>query len=334
MEPEFHVGLLPNRPVSEVVELAVAAEEFGFDGVWIADSQSVFRDAYIALALAADRTERIKLAPGVTNPVTRHPAVLAGSIATLAEHSNGRAILGIGVGESAVRTVGLPPAKLRRLEEVTLAIRSLLAGEAAHYDGTELKLSWPTTEVPVIYSSSGPRSLRLGGRVADGVLFQVGAHPALVSYGLANIRAGVEEAGRNRTAVTRLMRLACSVSYDRARAREEARGYIATAAGTVYWAVPHEHVPADVLDDLERMKARYDYSKHAAGDAEHASFITDRIIDAISVVGTPDEVIPRFRELAGFGIDGFVLPITTPDPKATMRLLANEVIPHVQGSES
>ncbi len=329
--PEFHVGLLPNRPVSEVVELAAAAEEFGFDGVWIADSQSVFRDAYMALALAADRTERVKLAPGVTNPVTRHPAVLAGSIATLAEYSGGRAILGIGVGESAVRTVGLPPAKLKQLEEVTLTIRSLLAGKTAEYEGAELKLSWPTSEVPVVYSSSGPRSLRLGGRIADGVLFQVGAHPALVSYGLENIRAGAEEAGRDQTSVTRLMRLACSVSHNRAQAREEARGYIATAAGTVHWAVPHEHIPPDVLPDLERMKARYDYSKHAAGDAEHAALITDGIIDSISVVGTPDEVVPRFRELARLGLNGFVLPITSRDPKATMKLFSEEVMPGVRG---
>ncbi len=60
----FHVGLLPDRPVAEVAELAVHAEELGFGGVWVADSQSVFRDAYMTLALCAVRTRTLQLATG------------------------------------------------------------------------------------------------------------------------------------------------------------------------------------------------------------------------------------------------------------------------------
>lgn len=112
---ELHVGLLPNRPAAEVVDLIERAEALGFAGAWVADSQSIMRDAWAVLAAAAGRTERILLATGVTNPVTRHPAVLAGAIATLDELSGGRALLGIGVGESAVRTLGLAPARLAAL---------------------------------------------------------------------------------------------------------------------------------------------------------------------------------------------------------------------------
>lgn len=128
---DFHIGILPNRPVAEVAGLAAYADELGFGGLWVADSQSVFRDAWQALAVCATRTSSLTLATGVTNPVTRHATVIAGGIATLDELSRGRAVLGIGVGESAVRTVGLRPASLRRLEAVALAIRSLLAGETA-----------------------------------------------------------------------------------------------------------------------------------------------------------------------------------------------------------
>src|SRR5262245_18164727 len=111
----FHIGVLPNRPVAEIAALALDAEELGYDGIWIADSQSVFRDGYLALAASALQTSRMVLATGVTNPVTRHPATIAGAVATLDELSGGRAVLGIGVGESAVRTVGLRPARLARL---------------------------------------------------------------------------------------------------------------------------------------------------------------------------------------------------------------------------
>jgi 5,10-methylenetetrahydromethanopterin reductase len=107
MPVPVHVGLLPNRPVAEIAELAARAEDLGFAGVWLADSQSIFRDPFCALALCAGRTRRLKLATGVTNPVTRHPATLACSFATLDELSGGRVVLGIGVGESSVETLSL-----------------------------------------------------------------------------------------------------------------------------------------------------------------------------------------------------------------------------------
>ena len=77
MAVSFDVGILPNRPIDECVELCVAIEELGFGGVWVADSQSVMRDAYSLLAIAATKTKRIRLASGVTNALTRHLAVLA-----------------------------------------------------------------------------------------------------------------------------------------------------------------------------------------------------------------------------------------------------------------
>jgi energy-coupling factor transport system ATP-binding protein len=89
----FHVGILPNRPVAEIAELAAEADRLGFGGIWVADSQSIFRDAYQTLAVCATRTTQLQLAVGVTNPVTRHLSVTAGSIATLNELSGGRAVL-------------------------------------------------------------------------------------------------------------------------------------------------------------------------------------------------------------------------------------------------
>lgn len=326
----FHIGLLPDRPVDEIADLVRHAEDLGFDGAWIADSQSIFRDCYSALTLAADRTSRIVLATGVTNPVTRHPAVLAGALATLQEQSGGRAVCGIGVGESAVRTIGRAPARLAGLEEATRALRGLVSGEAVWWEGVELRLTWASAPVPIWFASTGPRSLRLAGRLADGVLFQVGADPSLISYALRAIAAGVEEAGRDVRDVGRFVRLACSVAHDREWARQEIRGYVAAAAGTVYGSVPHDSVPAALLEDLRRMKERYDYFEHASATARHEELITDRIIDAISISGTPEDAVPRFRDLVDLGVDGFVVPITTSDPRSTMETLAHDVIPLVK----
>ena len=318
--------MLPNRPAAEVAEFAAQAEELGFEGIWVADSQSVFREAFVALTLCTTRTERIRLATGVTNPVTRHPAVLASSFATIDELSGGRGVIGIGVGESAVQTLGLRQARLARLEEATHVLRGLLAGDEVAFDGARLRMGWPTRRIPIFLASSGPRSLRLAGRVADGVLFQVGADPELVRYALRSIAAGAEEAGRDPGSITRYVRLAGSVGADRERVREAAKGYAAVAAGTVFANVPREHFPPDVWEDIRQMKERYDYYEHGSAAAPHAELLTDRVLDAVAIAGTPKEAMPRFRELISLGVDGFVLPIATPDPLETLRVLAEDVI--------
>ena len=312
----------------EVAALAAESEAHGFGAIWVADSQSIFRDAYQALALAAAQTERITLATGVTNPVTRHLAVIAGSIATLAELSGGRAVLGIGVGESAVRTIGRKPARLAELEQATHALRALLAGEPARVDGVEIRQSWSGGSAPIFFAASGPRALELAGRIADGVLFQVGSDVDLVRYALEHVEAGERAAGREPGSVTRIVRLGSSVAHDRNRARDEARGYVAAAAGTVYWAVPRDRLPEGLHDDLARMKERYDYARHTSGDAEHAALITDRIIDAISISGTPEEAVPRYRELLALGVDAFCVPVRR-DASATLRTFAEEVVARV-----
>lgn len=330
MPVAFHVGLLPGRPAAEVADLVAHAEELGFEGAWIADSQSIFRDAYISLALAAERTSRIAVATGVTNPVTRHAAVIASAIATVDELSHGRAILGIGVGESAVHTLGIPPARLDRLAEVTSALRALLAGEETELDGQRIRLAWPVRPVPIWFASSSPRSLRLAGRVADGVLFQVGAVPELVRWALAEIAAGETAADRAPGSVKPFIRLACSIAHGREWARSQVRAYVAGAAGTAVKHVPREHMPTGLWEEIQHMRERYDYYAHMSAAAPHGELVTDTILDAISISGTPKEAIPRFRELIDVGVRGFCLPITTEDPRATMRVLAEDVLPHLR----
>ena len=283
----------------------------------------------MALTLFADRTQQMELATGVTNIITRHPAVLAHSFATLDEYSNGRAVLGIGVGDSAVYTIGEKPAKLKRMEEIISVLRKLMAGEEVNFDGQDIRVSWPARKVPVVIACSGPRSLQLAGRIADGVLFQVGADPDLVRYAKKNIGIGARQAGRDLSEIKLYQRLAFAVSEDREQVRAEARGYASVAAGTIHKAVPADDMPADLRRDLQLMKDKYDYQQHGSMDAKQAGLITDRILDAVAITGTPDEVIPRLRELTELGIENFVLPIATKHPDAVINTLAEKVMPFV-----
>ncbi len=330
MPVSFHIGILPNRPIADFVDWIARADELGFGGVWVADSQSVFRDAFMALALFAKSTRRMQLATGVTNFITRHPAVLAHSFATLDELSGGRAILGVGVGESAIYNIGQKPSKLNRLEEVIRVIRALMLGETVSFDGQDLKVSWPPRQVPVVMACTGPKSLQLAGRIADGVLFQVGADPQLVAYARKNIAIGAKQAGRKLADIKLYQRLACAVGTDRDQIRAEARGYASVAAGTIYSAIPREDIPDDLWHDLKRMKDQYDYHQHGNMNAKHAGLITDRILDAVSISGTVEEAIPRFRELIELGVENFVLPIATNEPNVIIDTLAEQVIPYLK----
>ena len=329
MSASFHLGILPNRPLKDFIDIVSLADELNYGGVWVADSQSVFRDAFIALTMFAQHTRQLQLATGVSNAITRHPAVIANNFATLDEISGGRAILGIGVGDSAIFNIGQKPAKLKRLEYVIGVVRKLMAGESAEFDGAELKVSWPPRQVPVVIACTGPRSLQLAGRIADGVLFQVGAAPGLVRYAQKNIALGAKEAGRELKDIKLYQRLACAVGDDREQVRTEAKGYAPVAANTIYSSIPREDIPDELWDDLHEMKQAYDYQQHGSMDAKQAALITDRILDAVAIAGTAAEAVPRFQELIDLGVENFVLPVATRDPAAIIRKLSDEVIPRL-----
>ncbi len=89
----FGITLLPNR-LKDLLAWCRTAEAAGFDVIGVADSQSLYREVFIACALAARQTERVNIGPRVIDPVTRHPAVAASSAATLAELAPGRALMG------------------------------------------------------------------------------------------------------------------------------------------------------------------------------------------------------------------------------------------------
>src|SRR5687768_8333328 len=128
------LGLFPLEAPARIVHLAQLAEELGYACVWVGDSQMIWREAYVMLGAIAQTTSRIGLATGVTNPVTRDPAVVAAAMETLQELSGGRARLGIGLGDSSVETLGQRPSKLADLERAVREMRALIAGEEVHHE--------------------------------------------------------------------------------------------------------------------------------------------------------------------------------------------------------
>ena len=115
------------RPDSSRTALRI--EEEGFDGISFVDSQNLSGDVYVAMATAAVATETLELSTGVTNPVTRHPAVTASAIGSVQRVAGGRVQLGIGRGDSALAHIGRGPARVVDFERYLIAVQKYLKGE-------------------------------------------------------------------------------------------------------------------------------------------------------------------------------------------------------------
>ena len=149
------------------------AEALGWDGITFTDSQNLVGDPFVAVALAADATERLRFATGVTNAYTRHPAALANVAATVQETSGGRFVLGIGRGDTALFHLGLQADAGRAVRRARSPIcRRTSANETIDCDGHPSRMQWldrcRQPKVPLDIAVSGPRMIEFAARIANG----------------------------------------------------------------------------------------------------------------------------------------------------------------------
>ncbi len=334
MIPAVSILLHPDRPIGETADLAVEAERLGYAGVWLSDSQSIYRDVFAALTLVAERTSRVTIGTGVTNPLSRHPAVIAGAIGSIAEHAGaGRVVLGIGTGETAAEDLGRTPARIAHMEETARVVRALNAGETVTYEDTRLAQQWSAPHVPIVFASSGPRSLRAAGRTADGVYLKLGVDPDVLRYALTNLQAGRAETGRSLDGFRVQAMVPVAVADDPAVARDEVRGFAASIARAAARAIPASELPEEIatlIADLEvvasQARARQSYVEWLHSP-EYAALIPDAIVDRFAIAGTGEQVVERIAALGAAGITEVIPPITMADVRPTMRRIAAEVLP-------
>src|SRR5215212_5326786 len=113
-------------------------EAAGWDGMLVVDSQYLSGDPYVALALAATTTTKLGLGTGVTNSVTRHAAATATAITSVNRVANGRAVLGIGRGDSALAHLGRAPARLTQFERYLRQLQAYLAGGSVAFGAIDI----------------------------------------------------------------------------------------------------------------------------------------------------------------------------------------------------
>ncbi len=194
---DFGVGLFPTEPLQKMIHLAKVSEESGYSHIWVGDSHLIWREAYVNMAAMMLNTTKVKFGTGVTNPLTRHPSVLASAYATLEEYAPGRMIVGIGLGDSSVETMGLKPSTLANFEKSLEQMRELFAGKEAQLPSGKIHLLHPCKgKVPIYIAASGPKMLELSGRIADGIIVLVGVADEYIAHAKEKIAAGAKAAGR------------------------------------------------------------------------------------------------------------------------------------------
>jgi len=332
--PRPPVGLVLGSELApeHLATAARRAEEQGFRELWLAEDYFLTGGvAGAAMALAA--TTEVPVGLGVVSAVTRHPALLAMEIATLARAHPGRVRPAIGLGVPGwLDQMGVrPPSPLTAVREAVAAVRALLEGDTLdgtrgpfHFDG--VRLAYPPAErLPIATGVAGPRMLELSGEVADATLLSVLVGPDYVRWARERIRAGAERAGRDPAAHRVTAFAIYGVDEDGAAAKRAVRE---TAAFYLAAGGPNAITDAaGISDDLAALIAR-------GGAAAVAQDAPDAWFDDLTVAGTPDQVTAGIDRLLDAGADRVALfPVPSDTIDRQGELTARAVLPRLRSRD-
>lgn len=344
------------------IDYVVRAEELGYAAAWMADSQMIWSDVYASLALAADRTTRIRVGTGVAVAATRPAPVTAASIATINRIAPGRTFLGIGTGNTAMRIMGHKPMTMAEFDEYLTALSPLLRGDEAEFTwrGRTSPVSHIMRddgfvdfdhEIPMYVSGFGPKSLALAGRHGHGAVLSVPPLPTAMERVWASIERGASEAGRTvdrddffACTLTTIVVLEDGESVASERVRHLAGAFAIASLHYSYdqfrnfGKVPSSGPVAEVWDDYRAVvEATPEDRRHLRVHAGHncwvipeeEQFVTPELIDATCLVGTRDQLIERLEGLDDAGLDQ-VMILPPFDPRyEVLETVGTEILPYV-----
>jgi 5,10-methylenetetrahydromethanopterin reductase len=303
-------------------------EDAGFTHLWITDSSLHARYVYSYLTLAALNSERLQLGTGVTHPFTRHPAMNVNAIATLDEISEGRAILGIGAGDSPTVELGFAPAKVQIVREMIELAQRLMAGETLDYEGSAFRVQHGhlhykfRDRVPIYMACSGPRMLELAGELADGVIVQCGLFPEAIEFARAHLAKGAARAGRSPDDIDLWVMMCGAISDDRTTALNRSR----TMAAWFAQMAPHMCELAGV-ERATVLKIQAAYSGGEFHQAQAAAALTpDEMVEFFTLGGTPDDARTRIDRLRACGVKGFNYMPTGGGRPESLKLFTEEIM--------
>ena len=301
---KFSVWPNPERPTTEVLDLARMADSEGWHGFWFADhympntgSETIqpgdVHECWAVLPAVAAVTERIRIGPLVSPTSVHHPAVLANRAATIDHLSDGRMVLGLGAGwqinEHHAYGIELqePGPRVTRFDEAIQIVRSLLNNERTDFHGEYYDITDAPSDpkpvqspLPLLVGTASPRMLRITARHADE--WNTWGAPELASAGLDKLRVACEQVERD---------------------------------------------PDTMWKSAQALVFMTD-------NAEFAENIRSGDMGARSIIGSNDELVDQLGRYAELGFDEFIVPDftlggTAEERFANYRTLQSEVVPQL-----
>ena len=312
-------------PSVEIGRFACEFEASGWDGLAVGEAHGLLPDPYVVLALAAAATTTLKVGTAVAVPL-RHPLLAAGAMATLQAVSGGRAAFSIGRGDGAMKVLQQKPMPVARFDEYLSRLQSFLRRDEVEIDGVVSTMSKlddidPSLDVPkpaVNVAATGPRTIEVAVRRADGISFSVGADVERLRRSIELVRDACRDAGRDpdSLALGCYVQVAVTDEHDTS-AREAIRGLVVTHARfSGFEAKAAAGVGAtdhgEYRQAVETMEAVYrsttaGVSRAEGGRPGEIEFYpreagADALIDRFAIAGPAEYCAERLQEIVDLGI--------------------------------
>ncbi len=322
------VGLMgmrvPGMSWREILEAARLAEQLGYSCLTMGESWG--EDALTSLAQLAAVTSRIRIGTSIVPVFARSPANLAMTALNLDRMSEGRFFLGLGTsGRLVIEDFhGEPFAKpLTRMREYIDIIRKAARGERLDHDGEvfhtkrfQLRFTPYRPNLPIYIAALTPASLRLTGELADGWL-PIFLAPSRMAPLLADLEAGAQAAGRSLRDLAIAPQVSIYVTDDRAAARDRERPHIAFYIGGMGVFYYHYMQRIGFGHEADRVREAYQ-----ARDRDRAArLVTDEMVDAMTIIGTPSQCRDQMQAFFAAGVDEVRLVFNEPDKDTFLNAL-------------
>lgn len=312
------------------------AEELGLSHAWFYDTQMLSPDIFVAMALAADKTSRIKLGMGVMVPTNRIAPVAANGLASLNKLAPGRIIFGVGTGFTARNTMGLGPMRLTEMREYIRVVRELLSGNMVEWEceGARRKIRFLNPEgfinitdrIPLHISAFAPKARKLTAEIADGWMTFSSSVPRAI-HEAGELAKSCEALGRAPRSLYRtVFALGCVLGEKESAASARAKAQAGPMSvvflhglveATLGLNLPPEIQP--VLESYRKQHATYQpadarylqmHTMHLLGvRPEEEKFLSPEFIAATTFTATAPELRDRIRALGAAGYDQFVVQL-------------------------
>jgi len=339
-----HLRIPGTSPMADLMALIRSVEAAGFDGVGILDSQMLCRDTFVTLGQAAIHTSRLQLFPAVTNPVTRHPSVLASAIQTVEELAPGRVRFVIGTGYTSASTIGRRPATLAEMRACIATVKTLLEGKRVDWGGASGGLAYASGRpIPVLMAASGAKAIELAGEIADGALLLVGFNRGIVQRALEHLDRGARRAGRR----LEDLEVIWAVRTGTAATTEDARRMARPTA--VHWGILRwggqwlepaglTLPPLAIPDAVRQVYPDLSHAHDWEAAIRATSFVPDDVVaqlcDALGLVGTAEHCAARIADMAALGVENlYLMPFQTfVGPEPEVRAFRDVVFPRLSAA--